>query len=195
MTRARTLVLLLSLVALLGLSACGGQEEVDPGGFQTENAQVAETEGIYVDVDELKYQVQISRQLNPLLAADRDFFQGIAPADRELESDEVWFGLWMRVENDTEEPIRSVQDFEIHDTQENVYRPVSFGRENVWAYRSTVVPGEKLYPTSETPAAERQPFGALILFKIRRFSLDNRPLELIFRSPESGREAIVNLDV
>jgi hypothetical protein len=194
MKPVRTLVLLLALVALTGLAACG-QEEQEPGELSTENAQVAETEGLYIDVDELKYQVQISRQLNPLIAADRDFFQSIAPADRELESDEVWFGIWMRVENDTEEPIRSVQDFEIHDTQDNVYRPVSFGRDNVWAYRQTVVPGEKLYPTSETPAAERQPFGALILFKVRRFSLDNRPLELVFRSPESGASAIVNLDV
>jgi hypothetical protein len=194
MKPVRTLIALLSLVALTGLAACG-QEEQDPGGFQTENAQVAETEGIYIHLDDLKYQVQISRQLNPLLAADRDFFAGISRFDRDLGSDEVWFGIWMRVENDSDRTIPSVEDFEIRDTQENLYRPVSIGRENVWAYRPTRVPASKLYPTSETPAAERQPFGALILFKIRRLSLDNRPLELVLRSPESGAEAFVNLDV
>ena len=195
MKARRTLAALLSLAAVAGLSACGGtQEEQDPGQFQSENAQVAETEGIYVHLDELKYQVQISRQLNPLIPADRDFFQGVSAFDRELESDEVWFGIWMRVENDTEEPIPSVEEFEIRDTQENVYRPVTFDRTNVWAYRPVRVQGDKLYPTAETPAAERQPFGALILFKVRRFSLDNRPLELILRS-QSGEEAFVNLDV
>ena len=194
MKARRTLVALLSLAALTGLSACGGQEKQDPGGFQTENAQVAETEGIYIHLDELKYQVQISRQLNPLIAADRDFFQGINGVDTELESDEVWFGVWMRVENDTEEPIESVEDFEIRDTQENVYRPVGFDRGSIWAYRSTSIPGDKLYPEAETPAAERQPFGSLILFKVRRFSLDNRPLELILRTRD-GEEAFVNLDV
>jgi hypothetical protein len=193
MTPVRTLAALLSLVALLGLAACG-QEEQEPGGFQTENAQVAETEGIYVDLDELKYQVQISRQLNPLIRADRDYFEGISRFDRDLSSDQVWFGVWMRVENDAEQAIASAEEFEIHDTQDNIYRPVEIGRTNVWAYRRAVVQPDELYPFPETPAAERQPNGALLLFKVERVSLDNRPLELVIKS-ESGSEAIVNLDV
>jgi hypothetical protein len=193
MTPLRTLLALLCLVAVTGLAACG-QEEVDPGGFQTENAQVAETEGIYVDVDELKYQVQISRQLNPLIRADRDYFEGVSRFERDLASDEVWFGLWMRVENDADHPIPNAEDFEIHDTQENIYRPLRIGRTNPWAYRAVVVEPDKLYPASETPASERQPNGALLLFKVRRFSLDNRPLELVIKG-QSGGEAIINLDV
>jgi hypothetical protein len=193
MTPLRTLLALLCLVAVTGLAACG-QEEVDPGGFQTENAQVAETEGIYVDVDELKYQVQISRQLNPLIRADRDYFEGVSRFERDLASDEVWFGLWMRVENDADHPIPNAEDFEIHDTQENIYRPLQIGRTNPWAYRPAVVEPDKLYPASETPASERQPNGALLLFKVRRFSLDNRPLELVIKG-QSGGEAIINLDV
>jgi ABC-type glycerol-3-phosphate transport system substrate-binding protein len=56
----RRLSLLLMLVAALGLAACG-QEANEEGEYQSESAQLAETEGIYVDVDELKYQVQVSK--------------------------------------------------------------------------------------------------------------------------------------
>ena len=42
-------------------------------------------------------------------------------------------------------------------------------------------------------SSERQPNGSLILFKLKRFSLDNRPLELTIRGQEN--RAIVNLDV
>ena len=196
MKPVRLLAVLASLALVLGLSACGEEQEaVEPGSFQSVNAQVAETEGIYLDVDELKYQVQASRQLNPLIGEDRDYLQDVASFEADLGSDEVWFGIWMRVENETEEAHRAVEEYVIRDTQENLYRPVRFGRGNVWAYRPVTVPADKLYPIPDTPAGERQPFGTLLLFKVRRESLDNRPLELELTGPESGQKAIVNLDV
>ena len=57
MTRLARLVLL-SLAALAALAAAGC-------GNKDDDRTVAETEGIYVAVDELTYQVQISRILNP----------------------------------------------------------------------------------------------------------------------------------
>jgi hypothetical protein len=189
----RSLVLLLAAVLTLGVSACG-QEEVDKGGYQTENAQVAETEGIYLELGEMKYQVQISRQLNPLLIDDRDYFEGISEGDLDLADDEVWFGVWMRVENESKEPQAAAERFTIVDTQENEYVPVQIGEENKFAYAAREVEGGKLLPDPNGPAGERQPNGALLLYKLKRFSLDNRPLELIIEGPE-GERAIVNLDV
>ena len=193
MPSPRSLVLLLAAVLALGLSACG-QEAVDPGGYQTENAQVAETEGIYLELGEMKYQVQISRQLNPLLIDDRDYFEGISEADLDLADDEVWFGVWMRVENESEEPQEAAERFTIVDTQENEYVPVQIGEENKFAYAAREVEGGKLLPDPNGPAGERQPNGALLLYKLKRFSLDNRPLELIIEGPD-GERAVVNLDV
>ena len=191
--RRRLLTLSLATVASLVLSACG-QEAQDEGGFQTEIAQVAETEGIYIALDGMKYQVQVSRQMNPLITSDRSYFAGLSDEDLRLTGDEEWFGVFMRVENEVDEPVRSLRDFEIHDTQENVYRPVSLGPSNLFAYRPTIVQGKELYPNTESAAGERQPFGALLLFKVRRFSLDNRPLELILEGNE-GEKASVALDV
>jgi hypothetical protein len=101
----------------------------------------------------------------------------------------------MRVENPTGKAKPTVSQYLIRDTQENIYRPVTIGPSNVFAYHSTSVPAEKVYPLADTPSAERQPFGALLLFKVRRFSLDNRPLTLELTGPETQQKAIVNLDV
>ncbi len=193
MTAPRTLVALLSAAAALGLAACG-QEAQERGSFQSENAQVAETEGIYLTLDEMKYQVQASRQLNPLLIDDKAYLEGVSADDRELGSDEVWFAVFLRVENETEETLEVAEDFEIRDTQESIYRPVSIEAGNDFAYRPGPIEGKELYPLPNSPAGERPPQGAVLLFKIKRISLDNRPLELLITSPE-GEEGFVNLDV
>ena len=190
----RRFPLILIAVLALVVASCG-QEEQDEGGFQTESAQVAETEGIYLEVDELKYQVQLSKQLNPALPDDGPYLDRVFDPSQELGDDEVWFAVFMRVENDiSDEPHETADDFVIRDTQENEYRPVSIGEESPWAYQpTTLAPGRK-YPGPNTPAGERSPNGALLLFKVRRTSLDNRPLELEVTGPE-GQRAIVDLDV
>ena len=194
MTSPRILVLLLAAVLALGLSACGNEETEDET-YQSENAQVAETEGIYLELGEVKYQVQISRQLNPLISEDRDYFAGISESDLDIAKDELWFGVWMRVENESEETIERASRFTITDTQENEYVPVRIGEPNPFAYRPGPTEGEELYPLPDSPAGERAPNGSLLLFKIKRVSLDNRPLELEIEDPEGGEPAIVNLDV
>jgi hypothetical protein len=193
-TPPRVLVFLLAAVLALGVSACGNEAQEDET-FQSENAQVAETEGIYLELGEVKYQVQISRQLNPLLIDDRNYFDEISESDLDLADDEVWFGVWMRVENESPEPQPLASRFRIVDTQENEYVPIRIGEPNPFAYRGGRVEGEELYPNPNSPAGERAPNGSLILFKLKRFSLDNRPLELVVEDPAGGRPVVVNLDV
>ena len=199
----RRLALLLSIVASLALAACGN-EEIENEQYQSENAQVAETEGIYVTVDGLKYQVQLSKQLNPLDDGDRDYLKGV---NTKLNPDEEWFAVWLLAQNyaepcedgkeSTEEQpcgdIPTASDFEIVDTQEKAYVPVPIGEENVWAYRPRALGTKETLPDSEAPARERFPNGAMLLFKVKRESLNNRPLELNIRG-QDGR-AVVNLDV
>ena len=187
---ARLLALLLALVAVLALAACGAEEPAE-GEFQE-----AETEGIYIEAGDLHYQVQLSRQLNPGLVSDQAYFEGIPPEDRELGADEIWFGVFMLVENREGEPFRAAEDFEIHDTQENVYRPIKLPEQNAWAYQPRSVRPEETLPFPDTGANERPPQGALILFKIRRFSFDNRPLELLITAPgDAEPSGGINLDV
>ena len=195
MTSPRRIVLPLCALLALGVAACGNEAQ-ERQTYQSENAQVAETEGIYLELSEVKYQVQVSRQLNPLLIDDRAYLDGVSEAERDLADDEEWFAVFMRVENESEEPIRTASRFTIVDTLENEYVPVRVSRENVFAYQgSEVVQGEELYPNPNSPAGERPPYAAVLLYKVKRFSLDNRPLELIIDDPAGGERGTVNLDV
>jgi hypothetical protein len=188
----RRLLTVLALVASLALAACGN-EPIEEGDFQSENAQVAETEGIYVTVDDVKYQVQMSKQLNPLLEDDRSYLTGVSGAAADLGRDEEWFGVWILAQNYADHEIQAASDFEIVDTQERSYVPVTIGEENEWAYRARRIGSKETIPDSQVAARERFPNGALLLFKLKRESLNNRPLELNIRGTEN--RAIVNLDV
>lgn len=188
MSLRRPLALTLTLLALPLLAACGDKHETITRG---------ETEGAYLDVGELTYQVQISRILNPNDNEDQAYLVDLPAEEAELSPDQTWFAVFMLVQNLGEEPYDAAVDFEIHDTQENVFTPVTIGEDNVFAYRGgTVEPGSTL-PEPNT-AARNNPSvqGALLLFKVDEDSLDNRPLELIIKSEGSDPpEATVDLDV
>jgi hypothetical protein len=178
----------LLIAALLAAGACGHKEE---------RVLQAETEGVYLTLGELIYQVQISRLLNPQDAEDRAYFVGIDPAERELEGAEQWFAVFMRVQNEDDQPHPAAEEFEIEDTAGNRYEPVEFAEENVFAYRAGPVPGDGgLLPAPSSAAAESTIQGSLVLFKIPAPNLENRPLALKIRAGDvPGQEAEVDLDV
>jgi hypothetical protein len=187
----RPLAVLAALLASGGLAACGNHPD--------EQASVvrAETEGLYLDIGDLKYQVEISRQLNPADIQDRSYLAGIAPAERTLKPDQVWFGVFLRVQNETDLPHPPANDIEIVDTQEESFRPVPLAPTNLFGYRSTQqVPANDVIPLRDTPAFDTPIRGALVLFKLTLTSLGNRPLELHIVG-RTGRQqtGIIDLDV
>jgi hypothetical protein len=185
MSRLATLVI--AALAAVVLAGCGNK---------VDTAIVGETEGIYVGVDGLTYQVQISRILNPASDEDQAYLRGLPEDEAEPADDEVWFGIFMRVENETDEPLEAAEQFRIHDTQETEFEPLELDPAvNVFAYEpGTVGPGE-LIPRVNSPAADNTIQGALLLFRMKVESLGNRPLELEIESREGGDNAIVDLDV
>jgi hypothetical protein len=195
MKSPRILLALLCLLAAFVLAACGDDSDSDAAAGQEKSS--AETEGIYVDVDHLKYQVQASKQLNALQTIDQDYLEGVAEADRQLAADEEWFLVLLRVENDDKDrdPIQTADTFQIVDSQGNVFRPVALDETNRFAYRPTTLAGGHVYPNPESTAGERPPYGAELLFKIKTSSLDNRPLRLVIESAISDQKAHINLDV
>ena len=84
------LLSVLGVAAACALAACG--EEKEP------NLR-AETEGAYIELGELKYQVQISRPLNPGIRSDAELLSGLPPAQQELPADQQFFAVFIRVEN------------------------------------------------------------------------------------------------
>ncbi len=194
MTTRRTplRLLLLAVLAVSGLvlAGCGNRHDIQTLG---------ETEGIYVDVDDLSYQVQMSRVLNPNDPEDAAYLKGLAPGTTEPAKDEAWFAVFMRVSNPTSEPRPAATEFHMVDTQENEFEPVGFEEGvNPFAYNpGELVPGA-VYPDPNSISGEGDIQGSLILFKVKHESLANRPVELKISSPAGDGEqagAVIDLDI
>ena len=187
MKSRRIAILAAFAVALFGLAACGNKED---------RVRHGDTEGAYIDVGPLKYQVQISRQLNPHELEDSEYLNGVSAADKRLKPDETWFAVFVRVENESGKPQQTASQFTITDTQQNVFQPVPIGGHNPIAYRSIVVPNKTHVPDPNDVAAFAPTGGLLLLFKLPIASLDNRPLELSVHSPTPPIEVgTITLDV
>jgi hypothetical protein len=184
--RTRLLTLLLVAFAAVALGACGDKQARTLHGA---------TEGTYIDVDNLKYQVQISRLLNPTDREDEGYLVDL-PAGESLGPSDQWFAVFMRVENDSDKPGRAATNYDIRDTQGNVYRPINMGPKNVFAYRSAVLQPKDLLPLPSSAAAENTIQGSMLLFKIPTANFQNRPLVLEIPSPSGSKEVgTVDLDV
>jgi hypothetical protein len=155
----------------------------------------ADTEGIYVDVGPLIYQVQSSRILNPGDEEDRYYLRGLPAGTERLGRGQLWFGIFLRVENQTDRQQMPASSFSIVDTQDKVYHPVLLNDQNVFAYEPKPVPPGGLLPLQNSPAYNSPPSGALLVFKLEYSSYQNRPLELVIEDPRISGRAQVSLDV
>jgi hypothetical protein len=180
-------ILLLAACALAALVAAGCNKE--------EQVRLASTEGIYVTVDDLKYQIQISRILNPSAPDDKAYLRGL-PASETLGTGEVWYGIFMRVENDTDKPHEMASQMTISDTQGNTFEPIELDPAlGDFGYQATELGPGSLYPPLDTPASDNTIRGGLVLFKVDTQSLYNRPLVLTIESPSGGENAEIDIDV
>ena len=182
----RTLALLTVAVLAVALSACGNKQKVTTS---------ASTEGTYLDVGPMKYQVQISRLLNPTDREDREYLQFL-PAGQKLAPNEQWFAVFMRVQNESDKVQKAADQYSIKDTEGTVFHPIPLPRQNVFAYQADKVGPHDVLPLANTAAAQGTIQGSLLLFKIPVKNFENRPLELdIQNSAVPGKRATVDLDV
>ncbi len=186
---SRFLLLIVLACAAFGFAACGGDKE--------ETVTVGESEAVYVTLGDLQYQVQLSRQLDPFSPGDRDLLKGVPAAQRALKPDEIWFGVWLRVQNGTEDPQTTADEFRIKDTTGREFAPVELDRTSPFAYRSVELAGDRaVYPLPGSASGQSPTTGAFLLFKMPVSALDFRPLEFEFGSSElPGKVSAVRLDV
>lgn len=178
---------LTAALLVLTLAGCGSGTGV---------VTTAETEGLYLDINGLKYQVQMSRYMNPADTEDAEYFAGLPEDTVPPTGEETWFGVWVRVQNVSDEPRPSATVFEIHDTQEKVYEPIEFDADvNPFVYEPGIVPPDTVWPLEDSAAGQGPTQGLLLLYKVTNQSLQNRPLELIFSNGEGTDEGTYALDV
>jgi hypothetical protein len=193
-SRARTLTAVLAAVAAVcALAACGeSHSKVTTGTYAGESGANAP----YLNVGPLVYEVQLSRELNPFNSEDAAFLQGLGATESKLEPGEEWFAVFVQVYNNTNQSHRAAETMTISDTAGNTYAPIVPASVNQYAYRGGTVPGKGQLPPAGTTAAYGSTQGALLLYKIKVLSLDNRPLELKITNPEDLAEsASAELDV
>ena len=174
-----------ALAASSGLAACGEEEDVTRGS----------TEGVYVMTGDVKYQVQISRPLNPTDWEDREYLHGL-PAAESLGTGEDWFGVFIRAFNQTDEEHPAASQFEIVDTTGEKFQPLQLDPQaNAFAFQPGPVAAGSQLPLPNSAGQVNSTQGGLLLFKLKTSTLENRPLELHISSPTGGEEAVVDLDV
>ncbi len=179
--KLRRLLLPTLAAASVALTACG-----DDGPQKT-----TESEGTYVTIGSIQYQVQISRQLNPRNVEDKEYLRGLNGDEQALEPDEVWFGIFLRTKNLTDVPLDTARDFRLEDTVGDEFSPIY--ADNITNYSPTVLDPGDVWPHSNE-ITSYVPQGKLLLFKVRNQTLDNRPLEMRVIAPD-GDEGSVEIDV
>lgn len=188
------LTALMAALAVTVFAGCGEEADVH---------REAETEGLWVNLGALSYQIQVSRQLNPADIEDRGYLFDLPPFAARLAPGEIFFGVFVQAKNESGgssgNPARTettADQIEIIDVQEHAFKPLPVGPKNAFAYRSVRLSPEGVIPSPDSAAANAPTQGSLLIFKLSQKVLQNRPLEFKLKSSElPGEEASVTLDV
>ncbi|MHB1537592.1 MAG: hypothetical protein ACYCUM_00445 [Solirubrobacteraceae bacterium] len=189
----RRLVLAGAVLTAIALSACGrANTRETTGTYAGQNGAAAP----YLNVGKLVYQVQISRSLNPWETEDSAFLEGLPNAGKELNAGEEWFGVFMQVYNETKSSHLDASNVTISDTEGHVYHPIIPSATNPFAYRPGQIPQKGQVPSLDSPASYDSTGGALLIYRIKLESLEDRPLQINISNPEDPSEsASAELDV
>ena len=163
---------------IVALTVCAAGLVAGCGSSQDEtNVQ----EGAPLHLGDLKYNVSITRYLNPNDAEDKAYLEG-AP---KLPNDETYLGVFMQINNDGDHAQVIPQDMKVIDTEGTEYSPAPLDNDFSLALGSQVA-GGAVVPDPESTAANGPIQGSMVLFLISESSIENRPLELVIPSPDGG---------
>jgi hypothetical protein len=178
--RARPVAILLTLLAAIVLagavSACGEEEETEV------------VEGEPVELSDLSYNVGLTRFLNPDDNEDSEYLVGLPAAEPGTE----YLGVFLTVENETEDPLPSATSYTVHDTLENEFEALD--SESPYALDiGAEVPGEGELPLPDTTAATGPNHGALLIFLVDDEVSENRPLKLAIEGGDATGEVVLDI--
>jgi len=168
--------LLLGLVALT-VSACG---------YSSDSKEVAE--GEVVELGDLKYQVVFSRFLNANDNEDAAYLVGQPP----LPKGSNYFGVFLEVQNKSEETQKLAESFTIKDADEQTYDAIPSESLYAFPFGGEVESQEPIPAPDSTP--QQGPIeGSLVLFELPASASENRPLTLFIAGPEGPAEVKLDL--
>jgi hypothetical protein len=189
-TLRRSLIALCGLLLVVGLAACGHQSA-------HQNFADANNDGDYVSAGYITYQLQISRELNQYSTEDSAYLKGLpAGVSTTLGPDQLWYGVFLWAKNQSGHAATTTDNFEVVDTQGNVYRPVKLDNElNPFAWTSQTLQNLGTEPGPNTVASDGATQGGLLLFKVSSSVYSNRPLTLYILGAGNRRLGGISLNL
>ncbi len=186
----RLWLILGALVLALGLAACGNKQ-AHP------TVADANNDGTYVDAGPVTYQLQISRELNQYSTEDSQYVKGLpAGYGITLGPNQLWYGVFLWAKNQTSMPQTTSDNFEVTDTQGNVYHPLKLDTEvNPFAWTAQTLKPLQTEPGPGTVAAAGPTQGGLLLFRMNTSVYANRPLTLHILGPQNQTQATISLNL
>jgi len=182
MTRHRRFLLPL-LVALALASLAAG---VSACGYSSDSKSVVE--GQTVSLGDLQYTVIFSRFLNPNDNEDSAYLTGHVP----LFPGHSYFGVFLEVQNKSEERQLLANSFTITDAGHQVYKAVPSESLYAFPFDSYLEPQEQVPILDSTP--QQGPIeGSLVLFELPASASESRPLTLHIPGPEGPAEVTLDL--
>jgi hypothetical protein len=182
MPRRTRLVLPLLAALLLGLVAL----TVSACGYSSDSKEVAE--GEVVELGDLKYQVVFSRFLNPNDNEDAAYLVGQPP----LPKGSSYFGVFLEVQNKSEDTQKLAESFTIKDAEEDTYDAIPSESLYAFPFGGEVESQEPIPAPDSTP--QQGPIeGSLVLFELPASASENRPLTLFIAGPEGPAEVKLDL--
>ena len=186
--RDRAVLALLATVALsVGVTACGAEGETELVDGEEVPAVV---EGEPIELGDLRFNVTLTRFLNPEDTEDAQYLRGL-PVDTPNQD---YLAVFMAVENEGDDDLRlpGSSDIRVEDTTEEVYRPLEVDPLFGFELNGSIPAGGEV-PTPDSAAASGPTQGAVILFLVDQDVSANRPLELILLA--DGEEGLIELDI
>ncbi len=158
------------------LAGCGEEHE----------SEVAEGEPL--ELAGLGYNIQITRFLNPDDAEDSEYLVGQPP----LDPGNSYLGVFMVIDNATDDARPSATDYTVVDTLQNEFEPVE--SESPYALDiGAEVPGNGQLPLVNTTAQSGPNQGSLLIFPVSDDVSDNRPLRLEIQTFDGSGDVILDI--
>jgi hypothetical protein len=168
---------LLLALAAFALSACG---------YSSDSKDVVEGEA--VTLGDLQYNVIFSRFLNPHDNEDVAYLEG----QPEAAPGHNYFGVFLEVQNESEEPQTLADSFTITDAGNQTFEAIP--SESLYALRfGGQVESQEQIPVLDSTPQQGPIEGSLVLFELPASASENRPLTLSIPGPEGP--ALVTLDL
>jgi len=180
------LVRRIGVLSLLGVAlvaaGCGGAPD--------QNASAGTT----VVQDGVSYEVQTSRELNPLEPDDRNLLTGMSRRELADTPGAVLVGVFLQASNDGSTPRRAIAAPQLLSAEGQVFRPLALPPVDPFTYRGgRLAPGGQL-PTPDSEAAQGPDQGSLVVYRVPAATfMTDRPFVVRFGTTEHA--ASVQLDL